>query len=219
MKSYLDGSSIGKQANRNDPHRAHRRKRDAASLQPDAAASSSSMAVGPKFVISPTNLIRDLCIQLGPMIPDAEFATSYALRLFEVLLSVDGVEHRANSSKRRLSRYELRRDMERHQEYYEAACFYLAVKKSEGESSHLKKAAKKTGSKKDSKHVSIKEEGGNEAMEEEEEDGYDDRPLTEMDVIRAANLLESEFKTVIDYVRDWTDGVSISLDELRVQNG
>ena len=149
------------------------------------------------------------------MIPDAEFTASYAARLFAMLTNnVDVMERQANSSERRFSKYELCRDMERNPQFYEAACFYLAVKQSEEESSHLKNVSKKSCAKKDAKSVLAKDEGGNGTMEEEEDDGDDDRPLNELDVIRAANLLEGTFKDVLDVVRDWTAGVSISLDVL-----
>ena len=149
------------------------------------------------------------------MIPDAEFATSYAARLFEMLTNnVDVMERQANSSKRRFSKYELRRDMEYNPQFYEAACFYLAVEKSEGESSHLKNVSRKSFARKNTKSSLAKDEGDNGTMEVEEDDGDDDRPLNELDVIRAANLLEGTFKDVLDVVRDWTAGVSISLDVL-----
>ena len=52
MASYLDGTSIGKQGNRNDGNRSKKsRKRDASSLQPDTATTSSSITS------KPTNLI------------------------------------------------------------------------------------------------------------------------------------------------------------------
>ena len=105
------------------------------------------------------------------------------------------MERQANSSERRFSKYELCRDMERNPQFYEAACFYLAVKQSEEESSHLKNVSKKSCAKKDAKSVLAKDEGGNGTMEEEEDDGDDDRPLNELDVIRAANLLEGTFRT------------------------
>mmetsp|Transcript_21931 Transcript_21931/g.41417 ORF Transcript_21931/g.41417 Transcript_21931/m.41417 type:complete len:310 (+) Transcript_21931:472-1401(+) len=194
--------------------------------QPDGASSSSTSSSfipsskGPS--ISPTNLIRDLCIQLGPMIPDAEFATSYSTRIFETLTNIDGIElekSKTNTSKRRFSKYELRRDMERHQEYYEAACFYLAVKKSEGESSHLKNTKKKKkGSKKtnDIKAFLGDDDDGlvGDVRDEDDEDGEDERTLNELDVIGASNLLEGTFKTVLAYVRDWTEGISIPLHDL-----
>eukprot|EP00585_Thalassiosira_rotula_P019082 CAMPEP_0196209014 /NCGR_PEP_ID=MMETSP0912-20130531/9402_1 /TAXON_ID=49265 /ORGANISM="Thalassiosira rotula, Strain GSO102" /LENGTH=210 /DNA_ID=CAMNT_0041483887 /DNA_START=45 /DNA_END=677 /DNA_ORIENTATION=+ len=130
---------------------------------------------------------------------------------------MDGIEQsKTNTSKRRFSKYELRRDMERHQEYYEAACFYLAVKKSEGESSHLKNTKKKKGPKKANIKAFLGDDDGlvGDVKEEEDEDGEDERPLNELDVIRASNLLEGTFKTVLAYVRDWTEGISIPLHDL-----
>ena len=177
-----------------------------------------------------TNLIHDLCIQLGPMIPDAEFAVSYATKLFEVLTrSGDSIRmekkhkssksNRTSNSRRRFSMHELRKDVEQYQEYYEAACFYLAVKKSEGGSSYLEKAQMnmKAAAKKDAAAAKSKSERGEgtnvEAVEEEEEYDEDgEHTLQVAHVIRAVNLLGRIFNSVLDNVKDWTEGVSISLD-------
>ena len=143
IASYLDGSSIGKQRGRRN-NKQTKRKYDKSVLSSSRAFGTTSSSTAASSSLSPTNLIRDLCIQLGPMIPDADFATSYAIKLFELLSSMDGInslqqqQQQSNTntleSSRRISRYQLINDMKHYQEEYEAACFYLAVKKSEGES-------------------------------------------------------------------------------------
>jgi hypothetical protein len=121
----------------------------------------------------------------------------------------------------RFSAYELRRDMQRHQEYYEAACFFLAVKRIEGENSRYfirgsnrnrtaaaaanSKATKKDDERGDGADGSEEDGGG------DDDDVDDERHLTEMDVITEANLLEGTFNTVLGCVRDLTNGMSISL--------
>mmetsp|Transcript_20648 Transcript_20648/g.49620 ORF Transcript_20648/g.49620 Transcript_20648/m.49620 type:complete len:342 (+) Transcript_20648:330-1355(+) len=211
LASYLRGTAIGK---RNAKNSQKRRIHDASSLYPDASAKASTSATS-RPILSPTDLIQDLCIRLGSMIHDAEFAARYALKLFDTLVNSNGtMQRQPNTSKRRFSRQELRRDVKRHQEYYEAACFYLAVKKGEGGSSHLVKMPTKKKAKKESKSKHAKSDGsGKDGLEDKEEDNEDDdRPLKEIDVVRAANLLESTFKTVLACIRDWTELVTISLD-------
>ena len=119
--------------------------------------------------------------------------------------------------------HELRKDVERYQEYYEAACFYLAVKKSEGDSSYLEKAQMnmKAAAKKGAAAAKSKSEEGDtnvkDVEEEEEYDEDDEHTLQEAHVIRAANLLVSMFESVLENVEDWTEGVSISLDPVLKQ--
>lgn len=229
IASYLDGSSIGKQRGRRN-NKQTKRKFDKSVLSSSRATGATSSSTAVSSSLSPTNLIRDLCIQLGPIIPDADFATSYAIKLFELLSSMDGInslqqqQQQSNTntldSSRRVSRYQLINDMKHYQEEYEAACFYLAVKKSEGESSNLsnsKRAAAAT-SKSVSKSTKKKSSKGLEDEEDLEDDANvnedDDRPLNVEDIIRAANLQEGMFKQVLDYLRKiLAEGtVSIPLD-------
>lgn len=241
LASYLDGTFIGKKhSGRNNNNQAttkqlKRKKSDVTSSSQHsnfAASSSSSTSItSTQRLLSPSNLIRDLCIQLGPIIPDAEFATSYAMKLFDLLNSwgvgANRQQQQQHQSERKVSTYQLRQDLKRNQEYYEAVCFYLAVKKSEGESSHLintnTNSKKNVGKKKDSKSAKKKndniegiglEDDGGEEEEDDSDMDTDDRQLNEMDIIRAANLLESTFKTVLSYVIDLTKGVSISLESV-----
>jgi hypothetical protein len=113
--------------------------------------------------------------------------------------------------------------MERHQIYYEAACFFLAVKWSEGGNSHYlingqnrnrtavvgnSKAARK-----DDEWAGDGADGRTEAGGgggEEEDDIDDERHLAETDVISEANLLEGTFKEVLACVREMTSGMSIA---------
>ncbi|KAL7428070.1 hypothetical protein ACHAXH_000949 [Discostella pseudostelligera] len=216
IASYLDGTSIDQRkkvmertnTQKNSRKRSHAHTAAASSLgQSDANTADTTTR------IKPTSLIRQLCIQLGTMIADAEFVHSYAIQLF---IEVQSSSNTATTASKR-SNYELDKDMERNQVYYEAACFYLAVMKSEGDRSHsLMKGNNKSYStqKKESKSKKKGEQLNNGLDDEAEEDNNgddDERPLNEMDVIREANLIEGTFRTVLAYVRDWTKGVSISL--------
>lgn len=232
IASYLDGSSIGKQRGRRN-NKQTKRKYDKSVLSSSQAFGTTSSSTAASSSLSPTNLIRDLCIQLGPMIPDADFATSYAIKLFKLLSSMDGInslqqqQQQSNTntfeSSRRISRYQLINDMKHYQEEYEAACFYLAVKKSEGESFHLsnsKKAAaaaatsnsvSKSTKKKSSKGLEDEEDVEDNAIDDNEDD---DRPLNEQDIIRAANLQEGMFKQVLDYLRKILAEGTVSINTL-----
>ncbi len=216
IASYLDGTSIDQRkkvmertnTQKNSRKRSHAHTAAASSLgQSDANTADTTTR------IKPTSLIRQLCIQLGTMIADAEFVHSYAIQLF---IEVQSSSNTATTASKR-SNYELDKDMERNQVYYEAACFYLAVMKSEGDRSHsLMKGNNKSYStqKKESKSKKKGEQLNNGLDDEAEEDNNgddDERPLNEMDVIREANLIEGTFRTVLAYVRDWTKGVTISL--------
>lgn len=216
IASYLDGTSIDQRkkvmertnTQKNSRKRSHAHTAAASSLgQSDANTADTTTR------IKPTSLIRQLCIQLGTMIADAEFVHSYAIQLF---IEVQSSSNTATTASKR-SNYELDKDMERNQVYYEAACFYLAVMKSEGDRSHsLMKGNNKSYStqKKESKSKKKGAQLNNGLDDEAEEDNNgddDERPLNEMDVIREANLIEGTFRTVLAYVQDWTKGVTISL--------
>ena len=186
-------------------------------------------------ILKPTNLVQELCITLGPSIPDAEYALAYAIDIFH-FLAYGGEKNSTtkndnNNNNNTFTTYELRRDMERHTRYYEAACFYLAVKKSEGRNgssytfptaaaaSNKKKKKKATRKKKEEeawKDNNVSSSGGvmQESQQLEEEDGdidneNDERHLTELDVIRETNLLEGTFMTVLACIRDTIDGIVI----------
>jgi hypothetical protein len=190
-------------------------------------------------ILKPTNLIQELCITLGPCIPDAEYAAVYAMDIFHFLAYSDYPPTSATTNTL-FTTYELRRDMERHIRYYEAACFYLAVKKSEGggngTSYTLRTTTAASSSKKKSKAVggsnclkkTTRKKKENEAwndsgssslmqgsQQQEEKDGDvdndndDERYLTEVDVIRETNLLEGTFMTILACIRNRIDGISI----------
>jgi len=220
IASYLDGTSIDQRkkvsTERNNTLNNSRKRSHA-----DTALSASSLGhsdvtstAETSTKIKPTSLIRQLCIQLGTMIADAEFVYSYAIQLFSEVQSSSNTV--TTASKR--SNYELYKDMERNQVYYEAACFYLAVMKSEGDRSHsLMKGNNKSAQRKELKSKKKGEQHQRELQglddEAEEDNNGDDeeRQLNEMDVIREANLIEGTFRTVLAYVRDSTKGVTISL--------
>lgn len=276
LAEHLDDSSIGirlatkqqqrevyrstsKQHDDNDDSRncstGISRKRDASLLlssgsssRPKSKTTTTTMTMNTTrtSILKPTNLVQELCITLGPSIPDAEYALAYAIDIFHFLAyggeknSTTKNDNNNNNNNNTFTTYELRRDMERHTRYYEAACFYLAVKKSEGRNgssytfptaaaaaaaSNKKKKKKATRKKKEEearKDNNISSSGGvmQESQQLEEEDGdidneNDERHLTELDVIRETNLLEGTFMTVLACIRDRIDGIVISFDFTR----
>lgn len=202
------------------------RKRNA-----DGTDKSSNSAAPTENKVSQSGLIRDLCINLGPLIPDAEFVFKYATKLFDALSNNNvGNKKSKSSSSQRREQVSLRQDMARCLECYEGACFYLAVKESEGANYNdvLKKKASaklslKNQQKKDEiKKKNAKEDGpknnnngdqNDEDDPDDEDDTDDDRPMNEMDVIMAACLSESTFMTVLAYVKKYAQDFVISLDD------
>lgn len=178
-----------------------------------------------------TSLIRDLCINLGPLITDADFVFKYATKLFYALAN------NANVKKNQREQDWLRQDMNRFLDCYEGACFYLAVKESEGGNYNdvlKKKARAKLTLKNQQKKEEVKtkntddggrrEDGSNNHHnngdqddggddQDDEDDTDDDRPMNEMDVVMAACLSEGTFKTVLDYVKKYAQDIVISLDD------
>lgn len=222
VERYLSESSIGKKSSSgvvgggSKSGGLKRKSRDGTSSSASAANTSATTATkASSNTINPTNLINDLSIQLGPMISDAEFTVAYATKIFTTLANAS-----SNSFKRsRHSKHQLmRNDILRNMEYYEAACFFFAVQKSEGGSGSNAKAksgSKKSTSRKESKAslVTASTRDGSDAEEEKmEDDNDDDRSLTEMDVIRAVGLMERMFKDVLSIVKEWMQDDSITLD-------
>ena len=205
-----------------------------------AAVSSSnnqSTEAASAAELAPTGLIQELCIKLGPLIPDSDFVLKYSTRLFDAL--VTNVSRNNNNkdknSNRQRERVWLRKDMVRFLDCYEGACFYLAVKESEGANYNevlKKKASAKISMKNQQKKnndaggrrrdVAVKnnnhnnnkgDDNGNSDGDEDDDDTDDDRPMNEMDVVMAACLSESTFKTVLDHVRKYAQDIVISLDD------
>lgn len=157
-----------------------------------------------------TNLVRDLCIRLGPIISNAELAASYAQRLFDTLANnIPG-----NSTGKRHSRENrlIMDDISRNTEYYEAACLFLAVQKIEGTDDSRKPISwqpSKATNKKDPKGLITSKEDSDEDNIELDVD--DDRALTRMDIINTANLREGMFNDTLAVVSDYIQDVSIPI--------
>ena len=209
------------------------RKRNA-----DGIAVSTNSAAPSETAISPTGLIRDLCINLGPLIPDADFVFKYATKLFEALSNNASNKKSISSSSRRREQEMLRQDMSRVVECYEGACFYLAVKESEGanyndvlkkkasakvtlKNQQKKEEAKKKnsaggggGRKKDSPKKNNNDvQNDADADQDDENDTDDDRPMNEMDVVTAACLSERTFKEVLVEVKKHAKDIVTSLND------
>ena len=187
--------------------------------------------------LAPTGLIQELCIKLGPLIPDSDFVLKYSTRLFDALVTnvSRSNNNKDKNSNRQREREWLRKDMVRFLECYEAACFFLAVKESEGANYNevLKKKASAKISMKNQQKKNNDAGGGKRAVgvknnnhnnnkgddnessdgDEDDDDTDDDRPMNEMDVVMAACLSESTFKTVLDHVRKYAQDIVISLDD------
>lgn len=211
------------------------RKRNADGM----TVSNTNPAAPMETAILPTGLIRDLCINLGPLIPDADFVFKYASKLFDSLCnSVSNYNKSNTSNSQRREKDMLRKDISRCLECYEGACFYLAVKESEGANYNdvlKKKASAKTSLKNQQKREEVKKKSGvgvggrtedgpknnnfgnqdndDDVDQDDEDDTDDDRPMNEMDVVTAACLSERTFKEVLVVVRKYAQDIVISLDD------
>lgn len=235
LGAYLAETAIATKINSNKSSEEQTtrtlRKRNA-----DGTAISSNAAAPTENKVSQTGLIRDLCINLGPLIPDAEFVFKYATKLFDALSNnVSNKKSKNSNSQQRREQDSLRQDMARCLDCYEGACFYLAVKESEGANYNdvLKKKAsaklslknqqkKEEGKKKNWDGRGRKEDGpknnnngeqDEDDQDNDEDDTDDDRPMNETDVVMAACLSESTFTTVLAYVKKYAQDFVISLDD------
>ena len=156
-------------------------------------------------VVTSTNLIKELCIRLGPMISNAEFAASYAQQLFIVLTNS------SNNKGHSREFYLLMDDISRNVEYYEAVCLYLAVQKMEGpDYMKTKRHTKKAPNKKGNESLSV-EENSDAEENEDEMDMHEDRTLSERDIINAANLREGMFRDTLECVKDYMKDTDIPI--------
>jgi hypothetical protein len=217
LGSYLRGTAIAaKIANSNKNIRIPKKSNAGGAAVPSSTTHSG--------------LIRDLCITLGPLIPDAEFVFKYATKLFVAL--GNGTSSGSSSRNSRQEQQSLRKDMERCLEYYEGACFYLAVKECEGANYNdvlKKKASSKMIMKNQKREEEVTDDAGwrsevrgngdkdEKNNEGDDDDSDDDRPMNEMDVVMAACLSENTFKTVLDYVKKHAKDIVISLDDITDQ--
>ena len=246
LGSYLDGTSLhvkittgggsSSSGTLNSKSARSLRKRN---IDGSAAVSSSnnqSTEASSAAELAPTGLIQELCIKLGPLIPDSDFVLKYSKRLFNALVTnvSRSNNNKDKNSNRQRERDWLRKDMVRFLECYEGACFYLAVKESEGANYNevlKKKASAKISMKNQQKKnndaggrrrdVGVKnnnhnnnkgDDNENSDVDEDDDDTDDDRAMNEMDVVMAACLSESTFKTVLDHVRKYAQDIVISLD-------
>ena len=188
VSSHLT-SSLQKKSNY---RRGEKRKLNDASARGSTGPSSSQYP--PKKAMSqPTDLISDLCIRLGPLIPNIELASSYARTLFHTLTNISNTL--------------LMDDISRNVEYYEAVCLFLAVQRMEGSDDPKSKQLARKASKK-SKPECNKEDGIEE--NDGEEDIIDeDQTLCETDIVTSANLREGMFSQVLQCVNKYIRGVDI----------
>ena len=238
LDSYLERTAIATKIARvaekgsNKQSAKNSRKRN-------AYGSAASMTSGTSTIddnITQTGLIRELCIKLGPLIPDAEFVSKYATKLFDTLAS-NASNKRLRSSKSSDSRIQhLRQDMVRFLECYEGACFFLAVKESEGANynellkmkasaemslknqqnrTEMKKKSSDGGRRKeeDPSKYNAGDDDQDDDNEEVDDDTEDDRPMNEMDVVTAACLSERTFSEVLAYVKEFAREIVISVDD------
>jgi len=254
LGSYLENTVIaikiassGDGSNKQNTLRNLRKRSADGTITADVSKLNSDaiMDTTPTTTTTSSSLIRDLCINLGPLIPDAEFVFKYATKLFDALANNANVKKKSSRSSSSSCQREqdwLRQDMVRCLDCYEGACFYLAVKESEGANYNdvlKKKASAKITLKNQQKKEEVKKknvDGGGGGRddglnnsnnhnnnigdqddgdddEDDEDDTDDDRPMTEMDVVMAACLSERTFKTVLDYVKKYAQDIVISLDD------
>lgn len=179
-------SSLQKKSNH---RRGEKRK-----LNDASARGSTGPSQYPKKAMSEsTDLISDLCIRLGPLIPNIELASSYARTLFYTLTNISNTL--------------LMDDISRNVEYYEAVCLFLAVQRIEGsddpKSKQLARKASKKSKPESNKEDGIEENDGGEDMIDE------DQTLCETDIVTTANLREGMFSQVLQCVNKYIQGVDI----------
>jgi hypothetical protein len=184
-------------------------KRKWSSYDSPAHISSNTSSLGATKALPSTDLMKDLSIRLAPLIPNAELVASYAHKVFHALISYSNqsaFNGRLHSNHHQM----LRNDVSRNVEYYEAACFFLAVQKIEG-STHPRRNRLSTAnaSKNFAKPSSTTEESDGEDNHQQV-DTDEDLTLNEMDIIKAANLREGMFNEVIECVKSYIQNVDFS---------
>ncbi|KAL3785083.1 hypothetical protein HJC23_001461 [Cyclotella cryptica] len=210
VSSHLEASS---QKNSTQP--THKRKWN--SYDHPAPDSRNISSNGPTASFPSTDLIRDLSIRLGPMIPNAELAASYAHQVFRALISYSN--HSAfTGGPDSKHRHMLMSDVSRNVKYYEAACFFLAVQKIEGSTHPTSKRATKTNPSKISAKPSSTMEESDADNSYEQVDTDEDVTLHEMDIIKAANLREGMFNEVIECVKSYIQDIDVSLSTCKPDN-
>lgn len=214
LNEYFVGSKHRTNHNTVDKMQQSKRKRD--DMVGNGAIATSR---GASIVFCPSTLIGELCIQLGSMVPDYEFVLSYAKSVFYFLINPRKLLSEQEMLTKRREFSLLGRDIYANKPSFEAVCFYLAVKKCEGSNESLSKRSAQRKA-----HENFKATSGTGASDGQNFDGDDDLDidedlsLKENDVINAANLLENDFKTILDLVLHITQGVSIPLDFHTNQN-
>jgi hypothetical protein len=184
-------------------------KRKWSSYDSPAQISSNTSSLGTTKALPSTELIKDLSIRLAPLIPNAELVASYAHKVFHALISCSNqsaFNGRPHSNHHQM----LRNDVSRNVEYYEAACFFLAVQRIEGSTQpRLNRLSTANASKNFAKPSSTTEESDGEDNHQHV-DTDEDLTLNEMDIIKAANLREGLFNEVIECVKSYIQNVDIS---------
>ncbi|KAL7517408.1 hypothetical protein ACHAWX_002475 [Stephanocyclus meneghinianus] len=189
-------------------------KRKWSSYNSPAQYSSNTSSLGTSKALPPTDLIKDLSIRLAPLISNAEMVASYAHEVFHALISYSN-QSASNGKPHSNLHQMLRNDVSRNVEYYEAACFFLAVQKIEG-STHpsLTKPSTVNASKNFAKPSSTTEESDGED-DHQQVDTDEDLTLNEMDIIKAANLREGMFNEVIDCVKSYLQNFDTSFSMIK----
>ena len=185
VSSHLNGTFHQK----SNHQRGEKRKLNGAST-----SGSTSSQYPTKAMSLSTNLVSDLCIRLGPLIPNIELSSSYARTLFDTLIK------KTNNL--------LMDDISRNVEYYEAVCLFLAVQRMEGSDDPKSKQFARKASKK-SKPESIKEDYTEENDGEANNMMDEDQSLCEKDIITSANLREGMFTQVLECVKKYTQDIDI----------
>ena len=187
----------------NGNRRGQKRKSDSSSTRgSEVTPSNDNSATMSAFM----SYARDLCIRLGPMIPNAEMAASHAQKLFHTLTSTS-----IDSNNKQHSM--LMDDISRNLEHYEAACLFLAVHRIEGtEFQKTKRQSNHAQKKKGSKSSSNREElYGDDDENSEESDVDENQTLTESLIVNAANLREGLFTQILDKVNEYIEDVEVPI--------
>ena len=198
----LVSSHLESYTNKNSNRRGQKRKSNSSPIRGNIITSSNDDSTA---ISSSLSFMRDLCIRLGPMIPNAEMAVSHAQKLFHALTSTNNKHHSM-----------LMGDISRNLEHYEAACLFLAVHRVEGtDYQKTKRQSKKAQKKKDLKSASAKGELDDNDDNNDVESDIDENPtLSESSMIIAANLREGLFAQILEKVNEYIEDVEVPISSI-----
>ena len=195
LNSYLESTEVVKKK-----QTAMKRKMGETSVSGRRDSEARNYAHDSYSRLRDTSLINSLSIQLAAYICDADFVSTVSSRILSELIQSGGSSSARATKRHRFTRKQLLLDIDKHMECYQAVCFYLAVKKSEGSVDNPSSVSKKPS-----------KSGAQESLNGEEIDEESTSSLSKAMVIQTANLLQNEFNTVLEFVSEWMQELPMDL--------